>query len=157
MEGKTFKIRHMPFTWKGLLFSTFRGVLNVAHWSRWFWTLCFVQVRDVIKNKTKVSRMWGSALNCVSNSDWDHLGMETWGLLAVGVVVHAFLMISIFDIYFSTPLIGGQGSHVSSLPPPAKRVIFIVADGLRADKLLMLQPDGNTPAPFTRYRKGNSS
>lgn len=76
--------------------------------------------------------------------------MSTWGIIIAGFFVHAVVFISIFDIYFTVPLIGGQPGYSSSRQPPAKRLIFIVADGLRADKTLMLQPDGSTPAPFLR-------
>ena len=76
--------------------------------------------------------------------------MQTWALITAGFIIHFCLMVSIFDIYFITPLVHGQGPHASDLPPPAKRVVFIVADGLRADKILMLQPDNTTPAPFIR-------
>lgn len=77
--------------------------------------------------------------------------MQTWMIVVAGFVIHSIAFISIFDIYFATPLIEGLATHKSPLPPPAKRLVFIVADGLRADKTLMLQPDGTTPAPFLRY------
>ncbi|XP_053374989.1 GPI ethanolamine phosphate transferase 1-like isoform X2 [Mercenaria mercenaria] len=76
--------------------------------------------------------------------------MSTWMIITAGFLVHAIVFISIFDIYFTTPIISGLPSHSSPRPPPAKRLVFIVADGLRADKTLMLQPDGSTPAPFLR-------
>ncbi|XP_060573416.1 GPI ethanolamine phosphate transferase 1-like isoform X1 [Ruditapes philippinarum] len=76
--------------------------------------------------------------------------MSTWMIITAGFLVQGIVFISIFDIYFTTHLIGGQQQHASSRPPPAKRLIFIVADGLRADKTLMLQPDGTTPAPYLR-------
>lgn len=76
--------------------------------------------------------------------------MPTWVVLAAGFLVHAFVFISVFDIYFQAIVLPGLPSHRSSLPPPAKRLVFIVADGLRADKTFMLQPDGSTPTHFLR-------
>lgn len=73
-----------------------------------------------------------------------------WVYIAAGLLFHGLLMISIFDIYFVVPVLPVKESRSSPLPPPAKRVVFIVADGLRADKMLMLLPDGSTPAPYIR-------
>ncbi|XP_052267715.1 GPI ethanolamine phosphate transferase 1-like [Dreissena polymorpha] len=73
-----------------------------------------------------------------------------WVYISAGLLIHGLLMISIFDIYFVVPVLPVKESRSSPLPPPAKRVVFIVADGLRADKMLMLLPDGSTPAPFIR-------
>ena len=36
------------------------------------------------------------------------------------------------------------------LPPPAKRLVLFVADGLRADKLFELDEQHQTRAPFLR-------
>ncbi|KAL4224091.1 hypothetical protein ACF0H5_017545 [Mactra antiquata] len=76
--------------------------------------------------------------------------MQTWALILAGFVINGIVFISVFDIYFNTPLEDGLAPHKSKLPPPAKRLVFIVADGLRADKTLMLQPDGTSAAPFLR-------
>lgn len=72
-------------------------------------------------------------------------------VIAAGLVVHGIFFFSIFEIYFATPLVNGMTPHSSSLVPPAKRLVFIVADGLRADKILQLNADGKTPAPFIRH------
>lgn len=76
--------------------------------------------------------------------------MKAWVIIAAGMVIHAIFFFSIFEIYFATPLVNGMTPHRSPLTPPAKRLVFIVADGLRADKIMELLPDGQSPAPFLR-------
>ncbi|KAL4115008.1 hypothetical protein PRIC2_013904 [Phytophthora ramorum] len=55
-------------------------------------------------------------------------------LLVLGVFFHALYVLSIFDIYFTSPVV----HHIESVgytdAPPAKRVVVFVADGCRADK-----------------------
>ncbi|OWZ08830.1 GPI ethanolamine phosphate transferase [Phytophthora megakarya] len=55
-------------------------------------------------------------------------------LLVLGVFFHALYVLSIFDIYFTSPVV----PHIESVDytdaPPAKRVVVFVADGCRADK-----------------------
>lgn len=77
--------------------------------------------------------------------------MQGWALCTVGFIVFAINFISVCDIYLSTPIFPLKHSYVSTLPAPAKRLVFIVADGLRADKLLKLFPNLTAPAPFIRY------
>ncbi|XP_069885108.1 GPI ethanolamine phosphate transferase 1 [Dipodomys merriami] len=69
---------------------------------------------------------------------------------ALGLLIHFVFFASIFDIYFTSPLVHGMTPQITALPPPAKRLVLIVADGLRADTLYELDENGNTRAPFIR-------
>ncbi|KAG0205882.1 Glycosyl phosphatidyl inositol anchor synthesis [Mortierella sp. GBA30] len=76
-------------------------------------------------------------------------------LLIIGVLFHVTYIFSIFDIYFTTPLVHGMDQHHVDAPAPAKRLVLFVADGLRADKLYQFHPDPETDdlvtkAPFLR-------
>ncbi|KAK7881309.1 hypothetical protein WMY93_029718 [Mugilogobius chulae] len=53
----------------------------------------------------------------------------------VGLTVHVVFFLSIFDIYFTSPLVHGMTPQATSLDPPASRLVLMVADGLRADSL----------------------
>ncbi|KAL7232483.1 hypothetical protein ACSBR2_010495 [Camellia fascicularis] len=75
---------------------------------------------------------------------------ETW-LVVLGVVLHAVYMLSIFDIYFKTPIVHGMDPVPPRFSaPPAKRLFLFVADGLRADKFFEPDSEGNYRAPFLR-------
>ncbi|KAK6185837.1 hypothetical protein SNE40_007983 [Patella caerulea] len=76
--------------------------------------------------------------------------MKLWQLIVTGLVVHVILFYSIFDVYFTSPLVHGMTSYSSTLPPPAKRLVLFVADGLRADRFYELGKDGKTIAPYLR-------
>lgn len=69
---------------------------------------------------------------------------------ALGLLVHFVFFASIFDIYFTSPLVHGMTPQSTPLPPPAKRLVLFVADGLRADAFYELDEDGNSRAPFIR-------
>jgi phosphatidylinositol glycan class N len=72
----------------------------------------------------------------------------TW-LIAVGVVFHGVYVLSIFDIYFRSPLVTGLepvAQRDLAADAPAHRLVFVVADGLRADKFF----ENATRAPFLR-------
>ena len=53
------------------------------------------------------------------------------------VVIHLLFLISVFDIYFTSPIIASRNQHAPnySTPAPAKRLVLFVADGLRAESL----------------------
>ncbi|KAJ8775315.1 hypothetical protein K2173_020319 [Erythroxylum novogranatense] len=74
---------------------------------------------------------------------------ERW-LVILGVVLHAVYMLSIFDIYFKTPIVHGMDPVKPRFKAPAKRLVLLVADGLRADKFFEPDREGNYRAPFLR-------
>ncbi|KAM9285881.1 GPI ethanolamine phosphate transferase 1 isoform 4-T4 [Cariama cristata] len=67
-----------------------------------------------------------------------------------GLFVHCVFLVSIFDIYFSSPLVHGMTPQQTPLPPPAKRLVLFVADGLRADSLYELNSNNTPQAPYLR-------
>lgn len=73
-----------------------------------------------------------------------------FALSVAAIAVHAILFVSIFDIYFTSPIEQGAIPQYYSLEPPAKRLVLFVADGLRADTAFSLDEDGSTPSPFIR-------
>uniref|UniRef100_A0A4W4F7W7 GPI ethanolamine phosphate transferase 1 n=1 Tax=Electrophorus electricus TaxID=8005 RepID=A0A4W4F7W7_ELEEL len=68
-----------------------------------------------------------------------------------GLLVHVVFFISIFDIYFTSPLVHGMKPQHLPLPPPAKRLVLFVADGLRADSLFKPEINGTVRAQYLRY------
>ncbi|XP_059326556.1 GPI ethanolamine phosphate transferase 1 isoform X3 [Ammospiza nelsoni] len=70
--------------------------------------------------------------------------------ILAGLLVHCVFLVSIFDIYFSSPLVHGMTPQQTPLPPPAKRLVLFVADGLRADSLYELDSNGTARAPYLR-------
>uniref|UniRef100_A0A4W4F5L9 GPI ethanolamine phosphate transferase 1 n=1 Tax=Electrophorus electricus TaxID=8005 RepID=A0A4W4F5L9_ELEEL len=67
-----------------------------------------------------------------------------------GLLVHVVFFISIFDIYFTSPLVHGMKPQHLPLPPPAKRLVLFVADGLRADSLFKPEINGTVRAQYLR-------
>ncbi|KAL3624208.1 hypothetical protein CASFOL_033024 [Castilleja foliolosa] len=74
---------------------------------------------------------------------------EKW-LVILGILLHAVYMLSIFDIYFKSPIVHGMEPVKPRFSAPAKRLVLLVADGLRADKFFEPDSDGNFRAPFLR-------
>lgn len=50
---------------------------------------------------------------------------ETW-LVVLGVLLHAVYMLSIFDIYFKTPIVHGMDPVTPRFNAPAKRLVLLV-------------------------------
>ncbi|TYI84844.1 hypothetical protein E1A91_D05G394600v1, partial [Gossypium mustelinum] len=52
---------------------------------------------------------------------------ETW-LVILGVILHAVYMLSIFDIYFKTPIVHGMDLVSPRFSPSAKCLILLVGN-----------------------------
>ncbi|KAJ9592076.1 hypothetical protein L9F63_001385 [Diploptera punctata] len=64
-----------------------------------------------------------------------------------GILVHMICFVSVSDIYFRSTVVHGIMTNSSSIEAPARRVVFIVCDGLRADNFFEAigTREGNTP------------
>ncbi|GAA5962065.1 hypothetical protein JCM3765_005508 [Sporobolomyces pararoseus] len=82
-------------------------------------------------------------------------GHSTYRVLLISLIYHIIFLPSIFDIYFQSPVVSvserystttteGEGESTGGL---SKRVVIIVGDGLRADKLFQLYSDPPFPQP----------
>ncbi|CAM8985059.1 unnamed protein product [Rhodiola kirilowii] len=100
-----------------------------------------------ILGSTRVERSRVEA-QCSNRSVWLKR-REVW-LVVLGVILHAVYMLSIFDIYFKSPIVHGMDLVSPRFNAPAKRLVLLVADGLRADKFYEPEADGNYRAPFLR-------
>lgn len=72
-------------------------------------------------------------------------------IIISGVFVHIVFLLSIFDIYFKSPVITGIPPRPDLINPPADRLVLFVADGLRADTFFSLNDEGTSKAPYLRY------
>ena len=72
-------------------------------------------------------------------------------LVLFGFLVHLIFFYSIFDIYFTSPIVRGMTPQYSHIPAPAKRVVLLVGDGLRADRCYEKDRNGLPIAPYLRF------
>ncbi|KAF8840654.1 PigN-domain-containing protein [Paxillus ammoniavirescens] len=63
-------------------------------------------------------------------------------LLTLGIIFHVVFIASVFDCYFTSPVVHGMTRHGSN-SGESKRLVLIVGDGLRAD--LLFTPNGFPP------------
>ena len=76
--------------------------------------------------------------------------MTLFGLVAAGVVIHVIFLKSVFDIYFMSPLVHGMTAQSINASPPARRLVLISCDGLRADKFYEDDSNGRPWMPYLR-------
>jgi phosphatidylinositol glycan class N len=80
--------------------------------------------------------------------------LNVFGIIILGILFHSVYMFSIIDVYFRSPLVHGMkqfsihdssstSSSSSTELPLAKRIVFIVSDGLRADSFFELHENAN--------------
>ncbi|KAM5370532.1 hypothetical protein ACJZ2D_008465 [Fusarium nematophilum] len=72
-------------------------------------------------------------------------GFNRFGFMAIAVVFHLVYILSIFDIYFVSPIVSGMQLFNVDRPEaskaPADRLVLFVGDGLRADKAFQSHPE----------------
>ncbi|KAF8518146.1 Phosphatidylinositolglycan class N-domain-containing protein [Hysterangium stoloniferum] len=69
---------------------------------------------------------------------------NTGRLLILGLVFHIVYIMSVFDCYFTSPVVHGM-KHFSTEVREADRLVLIVGDGLRADLLFNTRPFPSIP------------
>uniref|UniRef100_A0A0K0CYW9 GPI ethanolamine phosphate transferase 1 n=1 Tax=Angiostrongylus cantonensis TaxID=6313 RepID=A0A0K0CYW9_ANGCA len=78
-----------------------------------------------------------------------------WRFALAGVLIHAVLIYSIFDIYYTSPVISNVPAHeITNQNPPAKRLVVISADGLRLDTFFQHSERSPFLHSLIRERKG---
>uniref|UniRef100_H2Z1S6 GPI ethanolamine phosphate transferase 1 n=1 Tax=Ciona savignyi TaxID=51511 RepID=H2Z1S6_CIOSA len=82
--------------------------------------------------------------------------MKFLNFFLISLLVHLILFVSVFDIYFTSPIIHGMKQIDLPVQVPASRLVLFVADGLRADKFYELDEKGETRSPFLRNVVMNS-
>lgn len=71
-------------------------------------------------------------------------------VILLGFVLHVVFLLSVFDIYFKSPITQNISNQYSYLLPPAKRIVLFVADGLRADSFYSMR-NNKYPSSYLRY------
>ena len=94
--------------------------------------------------------MWTQWLHCSSITHLLFSDMKYLIFFLAALFIHLIFFYSIFDIYFTSPLVHGMTPQFNPLPPPAKRLVLFVADGLRADKAFEFDEEQRPRAPFLR-------
>ena len=81
--------------------------------------------RDIERSKATISSTSTSTSTSTSSRRKWLKRRETW-LVVLGVILHAVYMLSIFDIYFKTPIVHGMGPVTPRFNAPAKRLVLLV-------------------------------
>ncbi|KAG5891230.1 hypothetical protein JTB14_004345 [Gonioctena quinquepunctata] len=74
-------------------------------------------------------------INMVEENDPEVNKTKIYKIILLGLLVHLLLLIAVFDVYFASPLDHGMTPIRSTHSPPAKRLVLMVADGLRAEAI----------------------
>ncbi|XP_023703925.1 GPI ethanolamine phosphate transferase 1-like [Cryptotermes secundus] len=76
---------------------------------------------------------------------------STMFLIISSLFVHIAFLVSVVDIYFKSPIVHNIKPQSSPLEAPARRLVLIVADGLRADSFLGADDLFKTNASHLRH------
>lgn len=71
-------------------------------------------------------------------------------LMVIGFIVHCIFLMSIFDIYFKSPIINDIPLQTNAVKAPSKRLVLFIADGLRADSFFSLDNEKKSRSPYLR-------
>ncbi|KAK6638188.1 hypothetical protein RUM44_008616 [Polyplax serrata] len=66
--------------------------------------------------------------------------MNLFYLLGFGLIIHIIFLLSIFDIYFKSPIVKSILPSENYVRPPGKRVVLVSVDGLRLDAVHDVDP-----------------
>jgi len=74
-----------------------------------------------------------------------------FGFVLIAVLFHCIYIVSIFDVYFVSPIVHGMRAFAvergAGERAPARRLVLFVGDGLRADKAFQSFPDPSPTRP----------
>ena len=77
--------------------------------------------------------------------------LNRFSFMAIAVLFHMVYIVSIFDIYFVSPIVHGMTAFSvnrdKEIAAPAQRLVLFVGDGLRADKAFQSFPDPSPSDP----------
>ena len=79
--------------------------------------------------------------------------MNAFVLTLLGLIIHVIFLKAFFDTYFSSPVLPDLDS-ISASNSHAKRLVFIVVDGLRSDKFFEETGDSDGPEAFLDFEPG---
>ncbi|PSN33315.1 hypothetical protein C0J52_21235 [Blattella germanica] len=92
---------------------------------------------------------------CYSESEMRDKKTKVLIVIICGIIVHMICFSSIADIYFRSTVVHGMMLYSCSLEAPARRVVFIVSDGLRADNFFEANNSEEGHSPYLRKMSEN--